>query len=238
MFQHPLRTALAAFTLGLAAAASAHAGYIVGQWDPDFGQPFGQMGWKGEVRLDFSDNTLGTCVPGSNLVGCTPITLTYAHVTLYNVNTPAVAAEVLDFTNYLTLTSLVLDGQRHFVGFSAQAAGALQSQEGTGLTKLGQDNAWFGLRFAWANNQTTADLLYTNNPGSCNGESPSDDCFVGNNSDVNHGSGRTSPIVTFTAGDGLQAVGQIPEPASLALAASALAAAALARRRRAVAAAV
>ena len=46
-----LRRALALATLGLA-AQTAQASYVVGVWDPTYGPPFTDLGWRGTVTVD------------------------------------------------------------------------------------------------------------------------------------------------------------------------------------------
>ena len=66
----------------------AQAAIYVGGWDPPFGAPFGNLGWRGIATYDVDDN----CIVANGVVtfpsGCGPATVTSAQVEFYDNSDP------------------------------------------------------------------------------------------------------------------------------------------------------
>ena len=54
---------LALVALAAAAAGPAQAVYVVGNWDPDYGTPFGNLGWRGTITIEVPSACLASPVP-------------------------------------------------------------------------------------------------------------------------------------------------------------------------------
>jgi hypothetical protein len=95
-------------------AAAAQAAVYVGKWDPPYGEPFDNLGWRGEIKIDAPTN----CGAGSGFSGvvtCTPgaATVSYAFVELYLLDQGPTfpTASLLTFAPVsLSVTSLEFTG--------------------------------------------------------------------------------------------------------------------------------
>ena len=64
---------LALLALAAAAAGPAQAVYVVGNWDPAYGSPFGNLGWRGVVKADVPASCLAQAAGTYPLIGlCSP----------------------------------------------------------------------------------------------------------------------------------------------------------------------
>lgn len=79
-----LRAALLGLVTAFAAAGSAHAIVYQGKWDPAYGDPFNDLGWRGEIKIDAPTNC-GAAAGFTGMVTCAPgaATVLLATVELY-----------------------------------------------------------------------------------------------------------------------------------------------------------
>lgn len=136
----------AAAALALATLAPAQAGLVVATWDPAYGSPFPNLGWRGEVKIDVPQACLGLGGAQDHLVsepGCSPMTVVSALVFFYDVGSPSTVIETLDFTSLLVVDSVSLFNPFEVVGFNAHGTGFLPSTS-TQAQAFG-DNAEFSL---------------------------------------------------------------------------------------------
>lgn len=92
------RRLLAALAGAAALAGPAQAAFVQGDWDPPFGPPFPDLGWRGTTTIDVPTACLalsGTIVNDGSL--CPLMTVVNAEVQFYDVNTPVPTVETLDF---------------------------------------------------------------------------------------------------------------------------------------------
>lgn len=98
-----LSRALAASLMmaGMLFAAPIHAVTIIGKWDPSFGFPFPDLGWRGEARffLPKACLALSGWVPNSDSCSDFSMKIISAEVEFYKVSDPTNPAfqEILDF---------------------------------------------------------------------------------------------------------------------------------------------
>lgn len=234
------RRLLAALGLGVALAGTANAAYVVGNWDPPFGAPFPNLGWRGTIKILVPDDCLQLGAGShANPAACSaPLTVARATVQFYDVDDPLLAtAETLDFSRLVAVDGFHLGSTRSFKGFSAFATGLIPSSTLLGSTGGSTNTAAFGLEFGFDGSQSTAVLGWTQRKhidcGPATGRTVDRDCLPG-------GSGRSgsAPTVRFALfeDDGTPIVDAdtqpIPEPLPLGLAAIGLLALGLSRHRR------
>ena len=193
MSSNPLRRllsrTLALATLAVAGLGSAQATYVVGEWDPAYGAPFTNLGWRGTTTLDVDGSCLlapGTVI--NNGFSCPLMTVVSATVELYDITNSLVTLDVLNFTSLVSLDYLVVDINNLALGFGLSPTG--QALSTTPLAITGSLQASFSLQvdyFAFA----TATMYWSTAGGS------------GQNDAINF-----PTEVTVTT---------VPEPASLAL---------------------
>ena len=114
MTTNPLRRllsrTLALATLAVAGLGSAQATYVVGEWDPAYGAPFTNLGWRGTTTLAVDGSCLlapGTVI--NNGFSCPLMTVVSATVELYDLTNSLVTLDVLNFTSLVSLDYLVVD---------------------------------------------------------------------------------------------------------------------------------
>jgi hypothetical protein len=135
--------ALALSSLLLAGAAQA--ALVQGDWDPDYGVPFPQLGWRGSVTIDVPDACLalgGTIV--NNTVACPLMTVVGAQVEFYDLANPVPTVETLDFGGLVEVDRIFVSGG--IVQALAMAGnGLVLSQSPLGVTVPGGQQAYFQL---------------------------------------------------------------------------------------------
>ncbi len=116
---------------GLACAAAmampAQAALVQGDWDPPYGAPFSDLGWRGSATIHVPTSCLafsGTVL--NDTESCDEATVVSAIVELYNVASPEVTAETLIFTGATAVDSFfVQDGE--VTAFSLFSTSRVQS---------------------------------------------------------------------------------------------------------------
>lgn len=209
-----LHQALAALALVLTTVPAAHASYVVGTWDPTYGTPFTNLGWRGVATVQAANACLA--VPGvvvNNGLACPLITMISATVEFYDINAPLVTLETLDFTNDVAIALLSVAAGNQADGFALTSTGIVSSALSlvTGVT----GPTFFALDVEFVGGQSTAVLHW--------GTALTSE-LLGRNDPQFPAHLRFATLPDPTG---------VPEPTPLALAGAALAALVLARRRRA-----
>ncbi|MBS0447076.1 MAG: PEP-CTERM sorting domain-containing protein [Proteobacteria bacterium] len=138
----------------LAMAGHADAAIYRGVWDPGYGAPFDDLGWKGFATLQLPDsclNTVGACTdPGMSVVDAT--------VEFYNINDPSqTVLQTLEFDTNVTIYSMTVNGTELTgvdTGFFLPVQGTIP------IAQYNGNDYYFQLVFHGA----AAQLFYTNTP--------------------------------------------------------------------------
>lgn len=132
---------LATLALAAAAAGPAQAVYVVGSWDPTFGFPFTNLGWRGTVKADVPAACLAQVGPPATYPTtgiCSPTVVTAATVEFYDINDfSQTTIETLDFTSALTLNSILLQAPGVVDGFLAAPSSGVVADESLLAQHLG-----------------------------------------------------------------------------------------------------
>ena len=223
--------AVAAMTVALALAAPAHAARYVGSWDPAFGPPFTDLGWRGQATFFVPDACLALSgvVLNSNNCSNFSMQLVSAEVGFYRLSDPTDAAfhETLPFATSSPLVfSMTIDN-----GTLAGVVGSFGYFVPSDLSIAGGPNSEFALLFQ----EDLARMAFSYDPpGECvhdghgylgRNDDAHDDCKIFGFSQLQAPDG-SRPFITFR-------IATVPEPGSLALALLAMALFGVQYRRRA-----
>lgn len=210
---------VAGLAVAFGALGPAQAEYVGGVWDPEFGSPFANLGWRGSILADVPADCseLPAGIRQLPTPGCSvPWVTVNATVEFFDINTPAVVVETLDFTASVSVTLLNVNGLGVIDGLGSDDPSTLNVvvAPGTGLSAFGVPvgTAW-ALKFEFVSGATVASLYWT---------SDFQQCF---NSDLFCFEGRNSVDLPAQV-----TVTEVPEPASVGL--SLLAMGLLGRRLR------
>ena len=199
-----LTAAAVCATLTVAAVGPAHATYVVGSWDPAYGAPFTNLGWRGTTTSDIPDNCLALGPVGTvlnNGTACSLMTVVSAQVEFYDLrDTSQTTVDTLNFID-LTVSSIFLDTQTGALrGLSLVSLGSVLST--TPLASPGNGvQAYFSLELVTLKSGDSRARLRWG---------PNSDAGSGSNDDALYPASVSVRVV--------------PEPGSLALALAAFAA--------------
>ena len=108
-----LTTAAVCATLTVAAVGSAHATYVVGSWDPAYGAPFTNLGWRGTSTSDIPADCLALGNVGTvlnNGAVCSLMSVVSARVEFYDLTDPTqTTVDTLFFDSAVAVSSIFLD---------------------------------------------------------------------------------------------------------------------------------
>lgn len=213
-----LTRALGVLILTFVVCAPSHAIYVVGKWDPAYGSPFTNLGWRGEVKVDVPAACLAQPGPAGYPVAglCAPVTVVDATVEFYDTTDLLQATiETLDFTASLVVTDVGLAASGVPLGIIASSGPVLADE--TALSMFEGVYAAFVLALDFTlDDGPSASLSWSVDASICDA-SPylePEDC-----SGVN----SEAPVVSFSV---------VPEPGSLVLAGVAIGGLLLSGRRR------
>ncbi len=142
-----LRRLGAALVTALAFAVPAHATFVQGSWDPPYGPPFTDLGWRGTATIFVPPACLtlsGTVL--NDGVACPLMNIVDATVEFYSLGDPSLATvETLDFTAAVDVDAIVVGGGL-VQGFALASTGSVLSTSPLGITDTEPpEQAYFSL---------------------------------------------------------------------------------------------
>ena len=161
---------LAAAALVLTAALPAHATFVQGDWDPPFGPPFPDLGWRGTTTIFVPTACLvltGTVVNDGAL--CPLMSVVNAKVEFYDLaDTGLTTVEALNFDTLVAVERIVVNAGL-VEGFALDSLGWVLSTSALGVTVPGGDQASFGLEIDILTDGTFAVLMWREDIGNPTG---------------------------------------------------------------------
>ena len=161
--------AAACASLLLAATGPAHATYVVGDWDPPYGMPFTNLGWRGNSTSDIPASCLalgnvGTVV--NNGVACPLMAVLSAQVEFFDLSDIfETTVETLNFSTSVAVSSIFLDTVTGALG-GLDLVSLAPVLSTTPLAMTGGLQAYFSLEQVTLFSGTTRARLYcSTNPG-------------------------------------------------------------------------
>ena len=197
--------AAASTTLFVASVGPAHATYVVGDWDPAYGMPFTNLGWRGSSTSDIPAACLALGNVGTvlnNGVACPLMSVVSATVEFYDLSDIFQSTvDTLDFSLAVAVQSIFLDTVTGALG-GLNLVSLAPVLSTTPLAMTAGLQAYFSLETVTLFSGTTrARLYWSTNPGGVGVMGVNDEELYPANVDVR----------------------VVPEPTSLALALAALA---------------
>ena len=108
-----LTGAAACVSLTVAAVGPAHATFVVGSWDPAYGAPFTNLGWRGTTTTDIPADCLALGNVGTvlnNGVACSLMSVVSAQVEFYDITDPTqTTVDTLVFDSAVAVSSIFLN---------------------------------------------------------------------------------------------------------------------------------
>ncbi len=216
----PLAAAAFFVSIDTADAASRRVAF-----DPDYGEPFTNLGWRGQAIVDFGNCALpGVVPPGS----CDEnVSFQTATVELYNTSDPTKTLQTMLFEGG-EVAWLTFDGSSELTGVVSAPFNPIQGTIASGESKYNGAQAYYSLVFLGEFAQL---MWFADNPGTALDNTP-----------------YSAMLYALCAGQGVNAVGgtecgwsssgaeltitQVPEPGTYAMMFAGLGALAWAARRR------
>ena len=147
-----LRIALLGALVGMAGAAQA--AIYRGSWDPGYGAPFDNLGWKGTATFELPDSCLGT----NGACNDPGIEVLSAQVQFYDVTDPAqTVLQTLVFDPSVAVYSMTVSGNQ-LTGVDTAFFAPIQGS--TPVAQYNGNDYWFQLVF----HESQAQLFYTSAP--------------------------------------------------------------------------
>ena len=158
-----LTAATACATLTVAAMGSAHATYVVGSWDPAYGAPFANLGWRGTSTSDIPADCLALGNVGTvlnNGAACSLMSVVSAQVEFYDLtDINQTTVDTLDFSAAVAVSSIFLDTVTGALGgLGLMTLAPVLST--TSLAVTGGLQAYYSLELVTLSSGTTRARLY------------------------------------------------------------------------------
>ena len=158
-----LTAATACAALMVAAVGPAHATYVVGSWDPAYGAPFTNMGWRGTSTSDIPADCLALGNVGTvlnNGLSCPLMSVVSAQVEFYDLtDINQTTVDTLDFSAAVAVSSIFLDTATGALGgLDLRTLAPVLST--TSLAVTGGLQAYFSLAQVTLSSGTTRARLY------------------------------------------------------------------------------
>lgn len=174
------RFAQTALRLALAAAASAalvapsQAALVQGDWDPPYGAPFPDLGWRGTATIEVPLACLalsGTVVNDGSL--CPLMTPVIALVEFFDLADPIPTAETLDFGGSVAVDRIFVSSGA-VTAFALDSTALVISTSPLAVTSPAPgEQARFGLSIDFEDGLTVAVLRWETNPAAGGGQNDS-----------------------------------------------------------------
>jgi hypothetical protein len=152
----------------LGVAGLAQATLVVGSWDPPYGAPFLDLGWRGQATFFVADSCHTTNGVRVLLQDCafSEMSVKSARVEFYKLGDPSKATQqVLDFTGDMWLLAAHFDAAGAIDGINAITTPLSMERSLIGEAKLPAGETFFALAFQFQLGVTTAHLAYTAEQG-------------------------------------------------------------------------
>lgn len=144
-----LTAATACAALMVAAVGPAHATYVVGSWDPAYGAPFTNLGWRGTSTSDIPADCLALGNVGTvlnNGAACSLMSVVSARVEFYDLtDINQITVDTLDFSAAVAVSSIFLDTVTGALGGLGLVSSLDSVLSTTPLASIGGMQAYFWL---------------------------------------------------------------------------------------------
>lgn len=154
------RHTLAAAGAALALALPAQAAFVQGDWDPPYGVPFPNLGWRGSATIDVPLACLGLSGTVVNdTLSCPLMTVVDATVEFYDTALPAVTVETLDFDSLVAVDRIFVNAGQ-VEAFALDGTGRVLSTSPLAITSTTLDQAYFSLDIDFVVGSDTLAVLH------------------------------------------------------------------------------